>query len=114
MTKRTYSDAISYETPSSLDLLRGPKVGVIELPDELPRSLYWGPEPKVDLSDHDDVQRMYQAVVRVGTSDEQERWLDHARLVAIWPHLVLPVRCVDVWEGKFSELTGLAASYRGN
>lgn len=103
MEKLVYANAIDYELPVSLNELAGPSSGVIDLP----RTIYWGPEKTVDLADPVDVQRMYQAVVRTGTRQEQGRWLNLDLLIATWPSLVLPVRCRALWESKFSELTSL-------
>lgn len=103
MEKRVYANAVDYEFPVSLNELAGPSSGVIDLP----RTIYWGPEEAVDLADLVDIQRMYQAVVRTGTRQEQERWLNRDLLLTAWPSLVLPVRCRTLWESKFSELTSL-------
>jgi hypothetical protein len=100
MQKLVYANAIDYELPDSLAELAGPSTGVIDLP----RTIYWGPEETVDLADPVDVQRMYQAVVRTGTVAEQIQWLNSDLLIAAWPNLVLPVRCVEAWESKFPEL----------
>jgi len=101
MEKLVYANAVEYEIPSSLGFLSGPSCGVIELP----RSLYWGPEKTVDLSNPSDVQRMYQAVVRIGTRQQQAEWLNRDILLASWHDLVLPVRCLALWETAFPELT---------
>ncbi|TFD75413.1 hypothetical protein E3T54_11820 [Cryobacterium sp. Sr8] len=103
MKKFVYANAIEYEVPGSLNELAGPSSGVLDLP----RTIYWGPEKTVDLADPIDLQRMYQALVRTGTREEQERWLNRDLLIATWPTLVLPVRCTAQWESKFSELTSL-------
>jgi len=103
MEKLVYANAIEYEIPASLSDLAGPASGVIDLP----RTLYWGPEETVDLGDSVDVQRMYQAVVRTGTAAEQTEWLNRDILIAAWPNLVLPTRCIDLWESSFPELAKL-------
>jgi hypothetical protein len=103
MEKLVYANAIEYEIPASLSDLAGPGSGVIDLP----RTLYWGPEETVDLGDSVDVQRMYQAVVRTGTAAEQTEWLNRDILIAAWPNLVLPTRCIDLWESSFPELAKL-------
>ncbi|TQO20636.1 hypothetical protein FB472_2276 [Rhodoglobus vestalii] len=100
--KQTYANSVSYATPSCLDALRGPTGGIIELP----RALYWGPEQYVDLTDHSDLQRMYQAVIRIGTREDQETWLDADLLLDIWDSLVLPQRCIETWESTFVQLKG--------
>lgn len=98
--KRTYAQSVEYEMPKSLGVLAGPSRGVIHLP----RALYCGPETTTDLSDHNDVQRTYQAVVRTGTAEEQTRRLNRGLLLAIWGDLVLPTRCARAWETRFPEL----------
>jgi len=98
--KRIYANAVVYEHPKSLADLMGPAVGTFELP----RTLYWGPESTVDLADPVDVQRMYQAVVRIGTAAEQTRWLNGRVLIGVWSNLVLPRRCAGEWESRFPEL----------
>ncbi|MEC5149907.1 hypothetical protein [Cryobacterium sp. GrIS_2_6] len=103
MGKLVYANAIEYELPGSLDDLAGPSSGAISLP----RTIYWGPEESVDLADPVDVQRMYQAVVRTGTAEEQCLWLNRKLLISAWRTLVLPVRCQMLWETKFSELSSL-------
>jgi hypothetical protein len=100
MEKLVYANTIEYDVPDSLDALSGPSAGVVDLP----RTLYWGPEQTVDLGDPVDVQRMYQAVVRTGTKEEQTRWLNRQLLIAAWPELVLPIRSAALWEQKFPEL----------
>lgn len=102
MKKLVYADAVEYELPHSLESLSGPSGGFIELP----RSLYWGPEQTVDLTDPSDVQRMYQAVVRIGTTQQQADWLNRDILLASWPDLALPLRCIALWQMAFPELTG--------
>jgi len=100
MQKLGYANSVIYVAPDSLDDLAGPESGVIELP----RTIYWGPEKVVDLEDPVDVQRMYQALVRIGTVAEQVRWLNRPLLITAWPTLVLPARTSQLWESRFPEL----------
>lgn len=100
--KQTYESTIAYVAPHSLEELDGPSAGVIVLP----LNLYWGPEQTVDLSVHADVQRMYQAVIRIGTVEDQRAWLNKATLSGIWRDLVLPERSVSLWESRFPQLRG--------
>src|SRR5690554_2633920 len=98
--KFVYRNAVTYELPGSLSDLTGPSTGVINLP----RTIYWGPAETVDLSDRVDVQRMYQALVRMGTVVQQVEWLNRHILIEAWPDLVLPTRCISHWEDSFPEL----------
>ena len=68
-------------------------------------ALYWGPEKTVNLQNLSDLQRMYQAVVRIGTEQQQSEWLHRDILLASWHDLVLPVRCLALWETTFPALT---------
>lgn len=95
-----YQDVIPYETPSSLAALHGPRGGVVTLP----LSVYWGPEPTVDLSTPQGVEKVYENVVREGSHDVQEALLNTDLLRRIWPQLRLPKRCRDSWEARFPEL----------
>lgn len=96
----TYANRVTFDLPVSLADLRGPQSGVVELS----RGLYWGPELTVDLGNPSDVQRMYQAVIRIGTVDEQTELLDEEILRGVWPNLVLPPPCVKLWETRFPDL----------
>lgn len=100
LEKIVFANRIHYAVPAALSDLAGPHRGVLELP----RTLYWGPEDTVDLADPVDIQRMYQAVVRTGTVDQQEHWLNPELLIEVWPTLVLPVRCSAEWESRFPTL----------
>ncbi len=94
-------DVIPYDVPSSLDALRGQVKGTIELP----RSVYWGPDSRADLSTPQGVVKAYRNIVREGTTVEQEAYLNADTLRQIWPDLVLPERCRKAWESRFPELS---------
>lgn len=101
MTDRVlYQDVIPYEMPSSLAALHGPAEGVISLP----LTVYWGPDAIADLSTPDGVEKVYENVIREGTSDLQEALLNAGLLCRVWPQLRLPKRCRDSWETRFPEL----------
>lgn len=102
MNKVLHRDTIPYDTPSSLRALRGPADGIVELP----RSVHWGPQHTYDLGDPSDLESAYQALVREGTTDIQEAFLNERLLRMAWPDLVLPERCRLVWESRFPELVG--------
>jgi hypothetical protein len=101
MTDRVlYQDVIPYEMPSSLAALHGPTEGVITLP----LTVYWGPDATADLSTPDGIEKVYENVIREGTSDLQEALLNAGLLSRVWPQLRLPKRCRDSWEARFPEL----------
>ena len=95
-----YKDTIPYEVPSALAALRGPADGVIKLP----LSVYWGPEPSVDLSSPDLTRWAYQTIVREATAEVQEELLNEGVLRSLWPALALPIRCRSAWEAAFPDL----------
>ena len=97
-----YQDVIPYETPLTLDALSGPTEGMVELP----LSVYWGPDATADLSTPAGVEKVYENVVREGTSEIQEALLNADVLQRVWPQLRLPKRCRDTWETRFPELAG--------
>lgn len=92
-----YQDVVPYEMPSSLAALHGPTEGVVSLP----LTVHWGPDATADLSTRDGVEKVYENVIREGTSDLQEALLDAGLLRRVWPQLRLPKRCRDSWEARF-------------
>lgn len=100
-----YADHIPYETPESLDDLRGRTTGVIRVGPPISTA----PDPLYDLSDEAMVRHLYSAVVRDGNARDQEALLDRATLMRLWPELNLPVRCRAIWEAKFPALVARAA-----
>lgn len=95
-----YKDIVPYDTPTSLDALRGPATGVLDLPV----TVYWGPRQRFDLQDPADVETAYQALVREGTTVHQEAFLNEELLRRLWPDLMLPERCRRTWEDRFPDL----------
>jgi len=100
MGKVLYKDTIPYDTPSSLEALRGPSSGIIELPP----AVHWGPKRRYDLTNPHDTVAAYQALVREGTMNIQEDLLNATVLRHLWRDLVLPERCRHVWESRFPDL----------
>ena len=101
MTSRVlYQDVIPYDTPSSLDSLKGPADGVLILPI----TVHWGPDATADLSTADGLEKAYENVVREGTRQQQEKLLNADLLARVWPQLRLPKRCRTLWETRFPEL----------
>jgi hypothetical protein len=48
---------------------------------------------------------MYEAVLRDGGLGQQLALLDKETLIHVWPGLILPDRCRQIWEDKCPELT---------
>ena len=48
--------------------------------------------------------KVYENVIREGTSELQEALLSAGLLRRVWPQLRLPKRCRDSWEARFPEL----------
>jgi DNA invertase Pin-like site-specific DNA recombinase len=101
-----FRDTKPYEAPSSLDELRGPAGGMIELP----HSVYWGPERTVDLDTAAGIRKTYQAALREGTAAEQVSLLNRDVLLREWGELALPDRVRVLWESRFPELRTSAAA----
>ncbi|MDR1431317.1 MAG: hypothetical protein LBI99_04275 [Propionibacteriaceae bacterium] len=87
--------------PDSLDTLRGPTVGEVELPLHLD----WTPANHYDLSQPRRVQTMYRTVLcEARRPDDVDSWLDRDTLVRLWPQLKLPWFVRQPWEHAHPEL----------
>lgn len=100
MTHVLFKDLVPYDVPTSLEALRGPADGQLELR----QSLDWGPDRHVDLAQLPDQVSTYQSVVREGTTTQQEAFLNEELLRRLWPELTLPTRCRNAWETALPEL----------
>lgn len=89
-----------FAVPASLGDLAGPAEGSLRLPD----SVYWGPDPIVDLAHWDDVAKAYEATLREGTLAEVQALVSPTILRRWWSSLFLPVRIRRAWESGFPEL----------
>lgn len=102
-----FRDVKPYEAPDSLDELRGPASGVVELS----HSVLWAPGGgRVDLDEPGGTAMAYQAVLAEGAVADQVTVLNRNRLVAVWAELMLPRRVRELWEGRFPELRSAAAA----
>lgn len=97
-----FQDVIPYDVPASLSGLVGPRTGTLVLP----HTIHWGPDRVVDLDSFAGRSKAYRAIVREGTSAEQEALLNAGVLRELWSHLRLPARCRAVWEARFPEMAG--------
>ncbi|WP_396136348.1 MULTISPECIES: ParB family protein [unclassified Arthrobacter] len=100
MERILIQDVIPYEIPDRFSDLRGPADGQLTLPHHV----YWGPTAECDLGQPEGVIKAYQAVLREGTRKDQTELLNADLLCRVWPDLMLPVRCRQLWEGKFPNL----------
>ena len=101
MTERVlYRDIVPYEVPASISALHGPATGMLELPI----TVHWGPQRLFDLDRPGLRRAAYRAIVREGTTADQEALLNAGLLTQVWPDLLLPERCRTLWETTFSEL----------
>ncbi len=98
--KVLYRDVVPYDVPSSLDALRGPADGLLELPV----TVHWGPRRVFDLDRPGLRRAAYRAIVREGTTADQEALLNADLLRQAWAELILPERCRALWETTFPEL----------
>lgn len=73
-TRVLFRDVVPYQTPDSLDALRGPASGHLEVPI----TVHWGPRRDFDLDDPGQRRAAYRAIVREGTPADQEALLNAA------------------------------------
>jgi hypothetical protein len=87
--------------PVSLDDLRGPASGVVELPVRL----YWSGSRQFDLADPHQVAGMCEAVIDAAvTIDDVARYLNTDLLARVWPVLGMSRLKRDAWENRFPVL----------
>ncbi len=98
-----FADHVPYATPGSLDELQGPTSGVVRVRPHLNTSQ----DPTYDLGDPGELRALYSAVVRDGSAHDQRTLLHGPTLERLWPDLVLPRRCRDVWTDRFPHLREL-------
>lgn len=101
-----FRDVKPYALVDSLDDLRGPAGGVVELS----HSVLWAPgDGRVDLDEPGGTALAYQAVLAEGGVEDLVAVLDRGRLVTAWPDLMLPRRVRQMWELRFVELSSVPA-----
>ena len=88
--------------PASLESLHGPVEGLVELPQRL----FWsGAERVFDLSDHDRLAEMYEAVFDAArTETDLAEYLNGEVLARLWPELTLAPRVRRGWEAVHGQL----------
>jgi hypothetical protein len=87
----------------TLDELRGPTCGIVELPNRL----LWRADRTVDLDDPWSREWMYAVVLRESRNrDDLRAWLDGGELRRLWPDLNLPRGVRLAWEDRHPVLHG--------
>ena len=96
-----FRDVKPYDAPASLDELRGPYDG----PIDLPHSVRWQADRfDVDVSNLGWRRMAYQALLAEGTADQQRRLMNRDRLIEAWPILNMDPRVRGLWEKRFPRL----------
>ncbi|GAA3315613.1 hypothetical protein [Arthrobacter ramosus] len=99
--RHTIADSLVYLVPNALDDLHGPATGTVELPLHLD----WGPERSYQVNDDGSCSVLYQLTLQnSGSIEEICRIVHPGRLTALWPTMILPARCRQLWETSFPEL----------
>lgn len=65
---------------------------------ELPLHLKWSGPRTYDLGDPGQLRRVYEIVLREGTSRDVRRYIDRDTVLAVLDDLVLPERVRAAWE----------------
>lgn len=87
--------------PDSLDDLRGPASGVVDLPVRL----YWSGPPRFDLADPHQAADMYEAVLdTAATIEDITGYLNADLLLRVWPVVGMSRAKRDAWESRFPAL----------
>jgi hypothetical protein len=96
----SYDQIRPYAVAQSLDDLRGPANGVLELPHDL----VWSGRRSFDLSDDYDRSAAYKIVLEEGREEHFRRYLNGGLLRRYWPEILPARRVKALWEGRFPEL----------
>lgn len=94
------------EIPDDVDDPTVPKArGVVTLP----RWINWSrSDPTYDLDDRRQRARVYEQVLREGTSDDVRYYIDVDALLDLWNELVLPPAVSRAWIDWFAQHRGVA------
>ncbi|MFC9284575.1 hypothetical protein [Streptomyces collinus] len=100
-----YREKFRQRLPKSLDELRGPIEGVVELP----LHVAWSGMTSYDLGKPRQRMGLYRAVLHEGLRDDLPQFLNRDLLLQMWPVLrTLVGRTVrSVWEEAFPQLAAL-------
>ncbi|WP_284990182.1 hypothetical protein [Arthrobacter sp. efr-133-TYG-120] len=99
--RHTIADSLAYLVPNAFNDLHGPAAGTVELPLHLD----WGPERSYTVDDDGSCSALYQLTLQnSGSIEEICRIVHPARQTALWPTMILPSRCRQLWENTFPQL----------
>lgn len=77
----------------------------------LPLHLNWSqPGREFDLSDRRQRARVYEIVLREGSSEDIRQYIDGALLADLWPELVLPAQLRRAWQPLIDATRGHTAA----
>lgn len=94
-TERTTTRGRVVTVPSALPRLSSERALAVVT---LPLHLNWSqPDRRFDLRDRGDRARVYEIVLREGTSDDVLSYIDGALLIDLWDELVLPADVRAIW-----------------
>ncbi|MEV7661413.1 hypothetical protein [Paenarthrobacter sp. NPDC089316] len=100
-TRHTIADSLVYLVPDSLEDLKGPASGTVQLPIHLD----WGPERRYDVADDASCRSLYQLTLQnSGSTEEMSGIINAGRLTTLWPSMRLPDRCRQLWNDAFAQL----------
>jgi len=97
-----YSQVRPYTVPETLEELTGPTRGVVALPI----MLAWTGRREFDITDPDQMARMYKVVLEEGLLDDLRVYINGAMLRQLWPEVRVARRVRQLWEEHFFELAG--------
>lgn len=99
-TPFSYAELRPYAVAESLDDLRGPVHGELELPHELA----WSGRRQFDLDDDYDRAAAYKIILEEGRADHFRRYLNGSLLRAYWQEIRPARRVRQLWEERFPDL----------
>lgn len=100
-SRHTVADSLVYLVPDAFNDLQGPVTGTVKLPLHLD----WGPERTYQVNDEGSCSVLYQLTLQnSGSIEEICRIVHPGRLTALWPTMILPNRCRQLWEKSFPQL----------
>jgi transcriptional regulator with XRE-family HTH domain len=71
---------------------------------------WWQAGREFDLSDRQQRARVYEIVLREGTTEDISSYIDGALLVDLWPELILPVQVTHEWQPLIDAVRDRAAA----
>ncbi|MFD2079497.1 hypothetical protein SAMN05421678_11619 [Actinopolymorpha cephalotaxi] len=96
----SYAEVRPYAVTESLEELRGPDHGFLDLPQHLA----WSGRRRFDLDDDYDRAAAYKIILEEGREDDFRHYLNASLLRSNWND-ILPARRVQaLWEGRFPDL----------